>query len=72
MVWRSNVRNMDQEFESLSKQNMAKMKSNKKKVEDDISSNKNISKNKPQADNKIPGKYQVIPESKPQDQKIVR
>ena len=54
---------MDQEFETLSKQNMAKLKSNKKKFEDDITTN-NISKSKPQTDNKSVSKYQVINESK--------
>jgi hypothetical protein len=63
---------MDQEFESLSKQNMSKMKSNKKKFEDEVSSGTNISKTKPQVDNKSSGKYQVISESKPsKDTKIV-
>lgn len=36
MVWKSNVRNMDEEFESLSKTEMSKMKSNKRKIEEDI------------------------------------
>ena len=35
MIWKSNVRNMDQEFESLSKSTMSRMKSNKKKIEED-------------------------------------
>jgi centriolar protein POC1 len=36
MVWKSNVRNMDEEFESLSKTEMSKMKSNRRKLEEDI------------------------------------
>ena len=36
MVWKSNVRNMDEEYESLGKIEMSKMKSNRKKIEDDI------------------------------------
>ncbi len=34
MVWKSNVRNMDEQFESLSKSEI-KMKSNRRKIEDD-------------------------------------
>jgi hypothetical protein len=61
---------MDQEFESLSKQNMAKMKSNKKKFEDDVTSNDNISKTKPQVDQKSGNKYQVITENKKQAESV--
>ncbi len=45
MVWKSNVRNMDQEFESLSKSSMAQMKSNKKKVEE-VDSTKTLQNSK--------------------------
>jgi centriolar protein POC1 len=36
MIWKSNVRNMDEEFESLSKTEMSKMKANRRKLEEDI------------------------------------
>jgi centriolar protein POC1 len=47
MVWKSNVRNMDEELEVLSKTDMSKMKSNRKKIEDDILSGGDVNMNIP-------------------------
>jgi hypothetical protein len=57
MVWKSNVRNMDQEFESLSKNSMAQMKSNKKKIEEENNKTLQNSKSMTTSNNK----YKVIP-----------